>query len=138
MTIPAELNASFDRQSQLATEAASITITVGAEGAPGADQRVVTCQVKDANGAPLKRKTWVDLVAWATTGQAALTSASTGLAVASGTISIAAWTAGKALRVLSDVNGFVNLTYTDTGTATCMVEAVCGAARGVSAQFANA
>lgn len=138
MSIPSSLAFSDDRKEALAAEPAKMVITVGAEGTPGADQRVVTVQVQDANGAPLKRKTWVDLVAWATTGQAALTSASTGLAVASGTISIAAWTAGKALRVLSDVNGFVNLTYTDIGTATCMVEAVCGAARGVSSQFANA
>lgn len=134
MSIPSELRASFDAKGELAKEPASIDITVGAENT---NVRAITVQIKDANGSPMRRKAWLDLVAWATTGQAALTSASTGLAVDTGTIAISAATAGKVMRVLTDANGKAALTYTDTGTATCAVEAVCGAARALSAQFAN-
>ena len=134
MSVPGELLFSGDRKSSMAVEPASIDITVSDETT---NVRNVTIQVKDGNGAPMQRKRWLDLVLWATTGQAALSSASTGLAVDTGTISIAAWTAGKALRVLTDANGQAKLTYTDTGTATAAIEAVCGAARALSAQFAN-
>lgn len=126
---------SFDSvKATLAAKPASMVFTVGAENT---NVRNVTIQLLDGNGGAMTRKCWVDLVLWATSGKAALSSASTGLAVDTGTISIAAPTAGKVMKVLSDATGKVALTYTDTGTATAVVEAQAEGLNAESAQFAN-
>lgn len=131
------LLASFDGKSRQAEGVASITVTVGDENA---DVRTVVGQLFDANGAHAQGKRIVEVVVWASAAQAALatTGGSTGLAVASGTILVAAITAKKVFRFLSDSDGKVNLTWTDTATETVAVSMHCDGKNTVTAAFANA
>lgn len=133
----AELAADFDRKDALAQEPLTGTWTIGAENA---NVRTITFQILDANGAPVKRKQLVKLNVWATTGQAALaTGGSTGIAAGSGSVLVATHTAKLVFEFLTDANGLLTLTWTDTGTESVCLEIIYGAMKStLSAAFANA
>lgn len=136
MTNLSELADLQSRKAYMAARPASITITVGDEST---NVRTVVGQIVDHNGAPCSGKRIVRLTVYASTAQAALaTGGSTGLAVASGTILLATHTAKLVIDVLSDANGKVNLTWTDTGTESVAVSMSADGAYGLSAAFANA
>lgn len=127
--------ASFEKGSTQAEGVASGTWTIGAEAA---NVRLITLQLKDANGAPMKEKKTVRVHVWSTVGRTALaTGGSTGIEVDTGSVLIATHTAKLVLEYLSDANGLLSIKWTDIGTESVALEAICDGVSILSAAFAN-
>lgn len=110
--------------------------TVSAEAA---NVRQVDLQLLDGNGAPLKQKRIVRVVVFSTPAKTALaTGGSTGLAADTGTLIIATHTAKLVFEILTDANGLMSLTWTDTGTESVVVQAEIDGIVIDTAAFANA
>ena len=109
--------------SKLATAAGPIlgggvgdaTIVVGAEAA---NVRNITIQLKDANGADLAVRGAVMIGVFLDAGPDALvvTGGSTGIAIGTDGFIVATLVAKKLFLVISEADGDIDLTWTDTGT----------------------
>ena len=90
------------------------SITVGAENT---NVRAITIQLKDANGKDIKRRTMVDVVVLAdANGDAfASTGGSTGIAIGTDGALLTV-VAKKYFKAISEADGDIDLTWTDTGT----------------------
>lgn len=93
------------------------TITVGAEGASVANQRAITIQLKDADGEDINYVEEVELVLFLTADRLAyvVTGGSTGIAIGTDG-ALQTIVAKKVFRATSEVDGDIDLTWTDTGT----------------------
>jgi hypothetical protein len=93
------------------------SITVSAEGTPGADQRAITITLKDVHGNAIDYAETVDIVMLLNSGGTdfVATGGSTGIAIgASG--KLLAIVAKKVFKAISTTSGVIALTWTDTGT----------------------
>lgn len=93
------------------------SITVSAEGTPGADQRAITITLKDIHGNAIDYAETVDIVMLLNSGGTdfVATGGSTGIAIgASG--KLLAIVAKKVFKAISTTSGVIALTWTDTGT----------------------
>lgn len=93
------------------------SITVSAEGTPGADQRAITITLKDVHGNAIDYAETVDIIMLLNTGGTdfVATGGSTGIAIgASG--KLLTIVAKKAFKAISTTAGVIALTWTDTGT----------------------
>lgn len=93
------------------------TITVSAEGASVANQRDITIQLKDANGADIDYVEEVELVLFLSADRLAYvaTGGSTGIAIGTDG-ALQTIVAKKVFRATSEADGDIDLTWTDTGT----------------------
>lgn len=113
------------------------TITVGAEDT---NVRAITIQLKDANGADVAARTVVDVYVLAdANGDAiATTGGSTGIAIGTDGAILATVVAKKHFRVISEADGDIDLTWTDTGTEVAYLAVVLPTGRMViSAALTN-
>lgn len=100
---------------RLTPRCANATITVGAENT---NVRAITIQLLDANGADLTERTVVDVYVLADANGDAIvgTGGSTGIAIGTDGAILSTVTAKKHFRVISEADGDIDLTWTDTGT----------------------
>lgn len=133
--MPAGLIAIKDRMLQLTSENGLVsndiqvtspcvdaTVTVSDEGSPGANQRTITIQLKDANGADINYVEEVDIVLFLNAARTAYvaTGGSTGIAIGTdGALSTIV--AKKVFRATSEADGDIDLTWTDTGTEAAFI-----------------
>ena len=90
------------------------TITIGAENA---NVRAITIQLTDEAGVDLDHVAQVRLVVFADSGGAALaTGGSTGIAIGTDGAIVATHTAKLVFDLVSESDGDIDLTWTDTGT----------------------
>ena len=93
------------------------TITVSAEGATNANQRDITIQLKDADGADIDYVEEVELIMFLNAARTAyvVTGGSTGIAIGTDG-ALQTIVAKKVFRATSEADGDLDLTYVDTGT----------------------
>jgi hypothetical protein len=93
------------------------SITVSAEGTPGANQRAITIQLKDANGNDINYVEEVGIVMFLTADRLAyvVTGGSTGIAIGTDG-ALQTLVAKKVFTATSEADGDIDLTWTDTGT----------------------
>jgi len=99
---------------QISRPCVDATITVGAEAA---NVRAITIQLLDANGEDIDHVEEVELVLFLTADRLAyvVTGGSTGIAIGTdGALSTIV--AKKVFRATSEIDGDIDLTWTDTGT----------------------
>lgn len=114
------------------------TITVGDEDT---NVRALTIQLKDGFDQNLKEMTVFDLIVFATTAKAALsTGGSTGVAIGANGLILDTQLAKKVFRCMTDANGLWTGTWTDTGTDTFVLSVVVPRTGKMidSQQYANA
>ena len=94
---------------------AGATITVGAEAA---DARAITVQLEDGQGNAIAHRAVVDVVVLADANGDAIvgTGGSTGIAIGTDGAILATIVAKKVFKVISEADGDIDLTWTDTGT----------------------
>lgn len=94
------------------------TITVGAEGTPGANQRAITIQLMDSKGDAIDYAEVVELFVFADATRQALatTGGSTGIAIGADGSILETVVAKKRFTLVSESDGDIDLTWTDTGT----------------------
>lgn len=122
---------------QVTAPAVDATITVGAENT---NVRAITIQLKDANGADIASRQAVDIVVLAdANGDAfATTGGSTGIAIGTDG-ALLAIVAKKYFKAISEADGDIDLTWTDTGTEAAYLGVILPSGRMViSAALTNA
>lgn len=107
-------NALVSNGLQVTSPCVDCSITVGAEAG---DARAITIQLKDANGNDIAYREMVDLYLFADADGAAFvtTGGSTGIAIGTDGALLAV-VAKKAFVAISEADGDIDLTWTDTGT----------------------
>lgn len=110
-------NGLVSREIQITSPCVDATIAVGAESA---NVRAITIQLKDALGQDINYRQIVDVFVFAdANGDAfASTGGSTGIAIGTDGALLAV-VAKKHFKIISEADGDVDLTYTDTGTEAC-------------------
>lgn len=112
----------FSNRVPLAPECADVDITVSAEGTPGANQRTLTMQFKDANGDDMTVPVIFDLVVFAdATLQALATGGSTGIAAGTDGAILQTKVAKLQFLCVTEADGDADFTWTDTGTESVVV-----------------
>lgn len=98
------------------------SITVGAEGVPGANQRAITIQLKDAQGRDINYVETVEIIVFTSAAMTAFatTGGSTGIAIGTDG-ALEAVIAKKMFIATSEADGDIDLTWTDTGTESVAV-----------------
>ena len=121
----------------LGPKCADASITVGAENT---NVRAITIQLKDANGNDLDEAGIVKLFVFSdATMQALATGGSTGIAIGTDGTILNTVQAKKEFLVISEADGDIDLTWTDTGTESVVLGLLLPTGRMVlTAPFANA
>jgi hypothetical protein len=97
------------------------SITVSAEGSPGANQRTITIQLKDAKGNDIDYVETVEILVFANAARTAFaTGGSTGIAIGTDGALLTV-VAKKYFLATSEADGDIDLTWTDTGTESVAV-----------------
>ena len=133
------LTATAAELNTLAGKVASASFTIGAEGTPGANQRAIAVQLKDAAGADIAYQAPVQITVLAdANGDAFATGGSTGLTVGTDG-ALLAIVAKKLFQAISESDGDLDLVWTDSGTeAVYLAVLLPNGALSVSAVIQNA
>jgi hypothetical protein len=122
---------------QITDPCVNATITVGDEST---NVRAITIQLEDATGTAVSEPTLVKLYVFSdATLQALATGGSTGIAIGTDGTILVTHTAKLIFEIMSEADGDIDLTWTDTGTESVVLGLVLPNGRIVTtAPFANA
>lgn len=138
LTDKGHLSGGISGRTRLTPFCVDASITVGAESS---NARAIAIQLKDANGKDVTERTVVDVYVLADANGDAIvgTGGSTGIAIGTDGAILATVVAKKHFRVISEADGDIDLTWTDTGTEAAYLAVVLPTGRMViSSALTNA